>query len=111
MEYRELSYDEIDQIWNIDRTEHVKSIYLYDNGKLKEKIIDKTFYGWPEREPKSYGEILKECFKAGGFFWGAFENKILKAIVVLDNKWLGKNKKTLQLKFLHIDRSLRKMGI
>jgi len=111
MEYRELVENEIDQIWSIDRTEFVDKIYIYNEGKLEEEIINQTFYGWPPNEDKIYGSILKDCYKRGGFFWGGFESEKLKAIVVLESKWIGLNKDTLQLKFLHIDRAFRKSGI
>jgi len=111
MYYRELVENEIDQIWNIDRTEYVDTNYIYIDGKIKEKKIDKTFYGWPPNEDKIYGPILKDCYKRGGFFLGGFENEKLKAIVVLESKWIGINKDSLQLKFLHIDQAFRRKGI
>lgn len=111
MEYREIKFNEIDKIWHIDRTEYVHSIYYFDNNELKEKIIDKTFYGWPQNEEKIYGPKLKECHKNNGFFYGGFDNNLLKAIVVLDTIWIGNKKDTLQLKFLHVDKSYRKKGI
>lgn len=111
MEYREIREAEIDQVWQIDRTEYVESSYIYDNGKLVEKIIDTTFEGWPPGEDRIYGPILKDCYRRGGFFWGAFEDGRMVAVVVLESKWIGKNADTLQLKFLHIDRAFRKQGI
>lgn len=111
MDYRELQEHEIDTIWSIDRTEYVDAIYINNNGTLMEKKIEQTFYGWPPDEDKLYGPILKDCFARGGFFHGGFENGMLKAIVVLETKWIGKNRDSLQLKFLHIDQIYRKKGI
>ena len=111
MEYRELVENEIDQIWNINRTEYVEKIYLITDGKLKEKEINETFYGWPPDERKIYEPLLKDCYKRGGFFLGGFINGTLKAIVILESKWIGRNGDTLQLKFLHIDRAFRRKGI
>lgn len=111
MKYRDITINEIEQIWNIDRTEHVYSYYINDNGTLVEKVINKTFYGWPPGEDKIYTPILVECFNRNGFFYGGFENGKMKAIVVLDSKWIGLKKDTLRLKFLHVDREFRKKGI
>ncbi|NQT59728.1 MAG: GNAT family N-acetyltransferase [Bacteroidetes bacterium] len=40
-----------------------------------------------------------------------FAAHTLKAIVILDTKWIGEHKDTVQLEFLHIDRAYRKQGI
>lgn len=111
MEFRELEEYEINQIWDIDRTEYVDAIYILKSGKLEEKKINQTFYGWPPNEDKIYGPILKDCYKRNGYFLGGFCDGKLKAVVILESKWIGAAKDTLQLKFLHIDQSLRKTGI
>ena len=81
MEFRELDEHEIDQIWDIDRTEFVDAIFILKSGKLEEKKINQTFYGWPPNEDKIYGPILKDCYNRNGFFWGGFSNGKLKAAV------------------------------
>ncbi|MGL1893330.1 MAG: GNAT family N-acetyltransferase [Spirochaetaceae bacterium] len=111
LELREITENEIDQIWNIDRTEYVESIYIKKDGILEEKSLQKTFYGWPPNEEKIYGPVLKDCYKRGGYFLAGFKNDKLKAIVILESKWIGKNADTLQLKFLHIDKAFRRRGI
>jgi predicted N-acetyltransferase YhbS len=111
MIYRELLENEIDAIWNIDRTEFIEAVYSNQTGTLSEEKINHMLYGWPPDEDKIYGPILKDCFKRKGYFLGGFHDGILKAIVVLESKWIGKNRDTLQLKFLHIDQQFRGMGI
>ncbi len=111
MEYRALKIEEIDDIWKIDRTEHVDSIYIMNKKALIEKNINRTFHGWPPDEDKIYGPILTNCYRNNGFFLGGYEEEKLRAIVVLDTRPIGKKGDTLQLKFLHIDRRYRKKGI
>ena len=69
------------------------------------------FYGWPPGDVESYTPIIAKCFQEGGFFGGGFVADKLKSIAILDIKWIGEHKNTLQLKFLHIDRTYRKKGI
>lgn len=111
MEYRELTFDEIELIWEINRSEYIKSILYFEKGNLKEKTIEKELNGWPVGEEQKYNPILKACYKQDGFFYGGFDNNKLKAIVVLDSKWIGCYKDTLQLEFLHIDKKYRKQGV
>jgi len=111
MEYRVLREDELNKIWQIDRSEFVKTIYMQKEMELKEKDINHEIKGWPSEEENIYPSVLRECFQCGGYFLGAFENEILRAIVVLENKFIGKNEDQLQLKFLHIDKAFRKKGL
>ncbi len=67
--------------------------------------------GWPSREAEINDPILKDCFRRGGFLFGAFDKETLKAVVVIDPKWLGKDMKTLELKFLHVDKNYRREGV
>ena len=111
MEFRNVVFNELSQIWQIDRTEHVETIYSYENGSLKEHPVNETFYGWAPGNVETYTPIIAKCFQHGGFFWGGFVADKLKSIAILDAKWIGKHKDTLQLEFLHIDRAYRKQGI
>jgi len=111
MKYRTLREDELNKIWQIDRSEFVRTIYIQNEMDLTEKDINYENKGWPPEEENIYPSILEECFQCGGYFLGAFENETLRAIVVLDNKFIGLKKDQLQLKFLHIDKAFRKRGL
>lgn len=112
MEYRELTEGEIDRIWEIDRSEYVAAFYSYRHGQPEETRIEKDFKGWPPGEDRIYGPILKDCFRRGGFFLGGFDAAgRLRAVVVLDPKWIGRSRNTVQLSFLHIDKACRKRGV
>jgi predicted N-acetyltransferase YhbS len=104
---RELERDEIEQIWSIDRSEVIHNIYYFENGELvlKPEYYDMT--GWPPGEPEKYTPHLLECFERGGWFHGIFDDGKLIGVVVLESRFIGHHKDTLQLKFLHVSNKYR----
>jgi predicted N-acetyltransferase YhbS len=52
-----------------------------------------------------------DCFERGGHFWGAFDGETLIGVAVLESKFIGSKKDTLQLKFLHASSGYRKQGL
>ena len=112
MEFRAIARVEIGRIWReIDRTEFVCSIYRAKNGELVEEKMDFDTKGWPPGEEQKYLPLLQECYDRGGFFYAAFHNEKLIGIVVLESKFIGKNKDQLQLKFLHVGHDFRNKGL
>ena len=111
MHIRNLTKNELPSIWTIDRREVIENIYYLRDGKL---VLEAEYYdmqGWPIGEPEHYAPFLEDCFKRGGFFWGAFEDEILVGVAVLESKFIGGKKDTLQLKFLHVSHDLRKKNL
>ena len=108
---RNLRREEIEQVWNIDRSEVVDNIYRFANGTLVLRPHHLDVPGWPPGAAKKTTPILHDCFDRGGWFYGAFEGGGLVGVVVLDNKRIGKYKDQLQLKFLHVSRSYRNSGL
>jgi predicted N-acetyltransferase YhbS len=108
---RLLQREEIPLIWQIDRREIVENIYYLDNGEL---LLNPDYFdiqGWPPGEAELYTPILLDCYDRGGTFWGAFENHILIGVSILESKFIGGERDTLQLKFLHVSRDYRKQGL
>ena len=108
---RALRRDEIPLVWQIDRREIIENVYYLRDGKL---VLEPEYFdaqGWPPNEAKHYTPILTDCFDRGGFFWGAFEADKIIGVSVLENKFIGSNHDTLQLKFLHVSHGVRKQGL
>ena len=106
-----LQRDEISIIWQIDRREIIENIYVLENGKL---VLQPDYYnmqGWPPGEAEHYTPILLDCYDRGGMFWGVFENDQLVGAAILENKFIGSQRDTLQLKFLHVSRDSRNCGL
>ena len=111
MKIRQLTRSEIPYIWQIDRREVINNVYCLRNGKL---VLEPEHYdmrGWPPGEPEHYSPSFLDCFDHGGYFCGAFEGDLLIGIVVLENHFIGREKDTLQMKFLHVSNSFRKQGL
>jgi GNAT superfamily N-acetyltransferase len=89
----------------------VKNIYYLQNGELILKPDYFDIQGWPPGEPEHYTPILLDCYDRGGTFWGAFEDDKLVGVAILENKFIGAQQDTLQLKFLHVSRDYRKQGL
>jgi predicted N-acetyltransferase YhbS len=58
---RELTRDEVQQIWTIDRREVIDNVYYFENGSLVLKPEHYDMQGWPRGEAELYTPILYEC--------------------------------------------------
>ncbi len=108
---RELLREEVKRVWEIDRSEVIENIYYFENGELVLKPEHYDMKGWPPGEAELYTSILLECFDRGGWFYGLFSDEKLVGAAILDNKFIGRNKDLLQLKFLHVSNTYRKYGL
>ena len=108
---RELKRDDIEKIWETDRGEVINNIYYHEDGALVLRPEYYEMHGWPAGESEKYTPILNDCYDRGGYFYGAYVLKDLVGAAILENKFIGKQKDQLQLKFLHVDRSFRNQGI
>jgi predicted N-acetyltransferase YhbS len=111
MKIRNLTRDEIPNIWQIDRSEVIENVYYIRGGKLVLETEHYDMTGWPTGEAEQYTPLLLDCFDRGGYFWGMFEDDNLIGVVILDSKFIGSQKDTLQMKFLHISNHYRKQGL
>ena len=108
---RKLLREEVEQVWNIDRSEVIDNIYRFESGALALRRQHYDVPGWPPGEAEKYTPILLDCFDRGGWFYGAFDRAELIGVVVLESKRIGKRKDQLQLKFLHVSSSYRNKGL
>jgi predicted N-acetyltransferase YhbS len=108
---RELARNEIEGIWSIDRREVIDHVYHLEQGQLVRKPEHYDMQGWNPGEAEHYTPILLDCFDRGGWFCGAFDDGKLAGVAILDNKFIGRDKNQLQLKFLHISRDHRGQGL
>lgn len=108
---RRLQRDEVDAIWQIDRSEFIDGIYIMRDGELV--LTDEQFdaKGWPAGEAEHYGPMLLDCFDHGGTFHGAFDGEALVGVAVLEGRFIGSRGDQLQLKFLHVSRPYRSRGL
>ena len=108
---RELSRDEVGRVWEIDRREVIDNIYYPGAGGLVLKPEHYDMTGWPPGEADLYTPLLLDCFDRGGWLYALFEDDRIVAAVILENKFIGRRRDLLQLKFLHVSSSYRKQGL
>jgi predicted N-acetyltransferase YhbS len=108
---RELTRDEVENVWEIDRSEVIEGVYYLEGGELVLKAEHYDMRGWPPGEPALYTPMLYDCFDRGGIFYGAFDAAGMVGAAVLESKFLGGQGDQLQLKFLHVSRAYRGQGL
>jgi GNAT superfamily N-acetyltransferase len=108
---RELLREEIERVWEIDRSEVIEHIYYPEGDGLVLKPEYYNMTGWPSGEAELYTPLLLDCFDRGGWFYGLFAEDLIIGVVILDNKFIGRRKDLLQLKFLHVSSAYRKQGL
>jgi predicted N-acetyltransferase YhbS len=108
---RVLSRDEIAEVWTIDRSEVVDTVYEVRNGALALRPEHHDVRGWPPGEPQKYTPILEACHDHGGWLYGIFDGRRLVGAAVLEARFIGREADQLQLKFMHVGRSHRGRGL
>jgi len=111
MRIRELTREELPDLWKIDRTELVNHVYHHRDGEL---VLVPEFYdtrGWPPGEAEHQEPLLLDCLDAGGTGIGAYENDALIGAAVLESRFIGPDRDRLQLKFLHVGQQHRQSGL
>jgi len=108
---RELRRDEIEKVWQIDRREVIDNIYYLEDGVLVLRPERYDMQGWPSGETDASTRLFYDCFDRGGWFCGLFDADKIIGVVILESRFIGKNRDQLQLKFLHISRDYRRTGL
>jgi len=111
VQIRPLARDEIPSLWSIDRSELIENVYDLVGGALVLRPERHDVKGWPPGERERDMTLLRDCFDHGGSFWGAFEGGALAGAAVLESRFIGRPRDQLQLKFLHVGRAYRRMGL
>lgn len=107
---RDLSREEIKDVWTIDRSEVIDGVYHLENGSLQLHPVHHDIAGWPPGEAEQYTPILKSCYDRGGWLRGLFDRSRLIGAAVLESDFIGQHADQLQLKFLHISSRYRSQG-
>lgn len=111
VEIRKLERHELPGLWAIDRSEVIERVYRLDGAELVLCAEHHDVRGWPPGEPEHYGPILLDCFEHGGTFYGGFDAGRLAGAAVLESRFIGRARDTLQLKFLHVGQDHRRAGL
>jgi len=103
---------EAQKITEIDRSEHITTLYEMNQGQLISSSVDFNDQGWRKGDGEhSFGEIIKHAehtLDAQGTMLGAFDGSRLAAIAIfrpLLTKIMG------ELALLHVSNAYRRQGL
>ncbi|ROL65259.1 GNAT family N-acetyltransferase [Pseudomonas protegens] len=109
---RRLTEDDIQRLKLIDRAEVIDEFYRLQDGVLLRYAQHEVVAGWPEGEAEHDALILQQCYQRGGWLHGVFDGPALVAAAVVDCLPIeGAGLDLRQLKFLHVSRAYRGLGL
>ncbi|WEA96942.1 GNAT family N-acetyltransferase [Klebsiella pneumoniae] len=68
-----LSRQQLDQLWEIDRSEIIDTLYRLDNGQLRAYREYYDVRGWDPHDRQVYTPIHEACYDRGGIFFAFFD--------------------------------------
>ena len=109
--YRPMIRDDIARLPEIDRSEVARQTYAVRDGRLA--LLDKGFThpGWDQRDYDERLPAFHASLDNGAAGWSALMHDRLVAIALLDGRWIGRGRDTLDLTFFHVTRQLRGQGV
>jgi predicted N-acetyltransferase YhbS len=108
---RELTREEIELIWTIDRAEVHHHTYELHGGQLVRKPNYFEVPGWRSDAAETDTPLLLDCFDRGGTFLGVFDAGTLVGVGVLESARVGRAGDQMQLSFLYVSRAYRGRGV
>ena len=108
---RLLVREELPLIWTIDRREVIEYIYRLQDGNLVLEAHHVDVPGWAPGRQGSELPQFEECFDRGGRFHAAFDGATLAGVAIADSKPVATRSDLVELKFLHVGRPYRGLGV
>jgi GNAT superfamily N-acetyltransferase len=102
MQIRRLERDEIQRLWDVDRSEIHENVYRVRDGEL---VLEPFYFevpGWHPQEVIDVTPKLAEIFERGGVFLGAFDGETIAGVVVQDGE---------RLQYLYVGAPYRGTGL
>ncbi|HBY3988322.1 TPA: GNAT family N-acetyltransferase [Klebsiella pneumoniae] len=105
-----LSRQQLDQLWEIDRSEIIDTLYRLDNGQLRAYREYYGVRGWDPHDRQVYTPIHEACYDRGGIFFAFFDDEQMIAAAALDTLPRGMNGELRQLLFFYVGAGKRGQG-
>lgn len=113
IEIRELGEEGIELIREIDRSEHIDSLYTVEDGEIVAESVD---FDVPRWDAKGHGDHssarriaeFRPVVEGGATLLGAFIDSQLAGVGIVDPSF---ENETAWLAFLHVSREYRRRGI
>ena len=94
-----LQRQQLDRLWDIDRSEIIDTLYRLQDGKLQAYPDYYDVRGWDPHDRETYTPIHEACFDRGGAFFARFEGEEIVAAAALDTEPRGPQRDLRQLLF------------
>ena len=109
--YQIIKKEHVNQIDEIDRSEHIDLIYEMNKEQLIEIELDHECPNWDEDLSEEIKARYLLELQQGGFAVGAFSGGKLVGFGVLAHKFRGVNHNQLQVDLMYVSREYRRQGI
>jgi ribosomal protein S18 acetylase RimI-like enzyme len=107
----ELGLDELARIREIDRSERAEGFFVVEDGSLRLVERDLEIPTWDDAEFADAIERLSASLAGGGVTLAIADGPRLVAAAVLGGEFLAGEERRLELVFLHVSRSHRRLGL
>jgi ribosomal protein S18 acetylase RimI-like enzyme len=111
VEIRELGPDELARIREIDRSESACGFFVCEQGSLRLVERELELATWDDAELAETTDRLTGSLARGGVLLGIADGPRLVAAAVLGGELLAGDERRLELVFLHVSRSHRRLGL
>ena len=108
---RQLTRDEIELIWTIDRSEVLHHTYELHGEQLVRTPNYFEVPGWRSDAAETETPLLLDCFDRGGTFLGVFDAGTLVGVGVVESARVGRAADQVQLRYLYVSRAYRGRGV
>ncbi|HGM5808114.1 TPA: GNAT family N-acetyltransferase [Serratia marcescens] len=106
-----LQRQQLDRLWDIDRSEVIDTLYRLQDGKLQPYAEYYDVRGWDPHDRETYTPIHEACFDRAGAFFARFEGEEIVAAAALDTEPRGPQRDLRQLLFFYVSAHQRGLGL
>jgi N-acetylglutamate synthase-like GNAT family acetyltransferase len=103
--------DELHRVGELDRREVIEYIYYFRDGKLELEKEHWDIPEWSDKQKQEYHQRLQNIHQRGGTVIGAFKNRKIAGIIVLDHEFFRNSLDCLNLAGLWVSQPFRDRGV
>lgn len=109
--YRTLTLEDVNQLGEIDRSEHIDLIYEMRENELVELKQNHECSNWDEKLLEEIQNRYVSELEQGGMAYGAFAEERLIGFGVLAHQLRGSEQNQLQVDLMYVSRDYRRQGV
>ncbi|MGN7412422.1 GNAT family N-acetyltransferase [Paenibacillus sp. SAF-068] len=109
--YRTLTLEDVNQLGDIDRSEHIDLIYEMRESELVELKQNHDCSNWDEKLLEEIQNRYISELEQGGMAYGAFADDQFIGFGVLAHQLRGREQNQLQVDLMYVSRGYRRQGV